>query len=60
MERYKCATCGARVERDLVAFIKHTDKHVIEAIQKDHPEWVAKDGVCHKCLDYYKKEIKGK
>ncbi len=43
---YTCPTCGESVERDLLVFLHHTDQHIIEAIKKDHPEWVKDDGTC--------------
>lgn len=56
---YKCSICGENVGKDLLSFIDHTDNHVIDEIKKGHPEWVAEDGVCQPCLEYYKKQLKG-
>lgn len=58
MQAYKCPTCGERIERNLLLFIKHTDQHILEEIKKKNPQWVTKDGFCHNCLDFYKKNIK--
>lgn len=57
MDAYTCGTCGKKVERDLVVFMKHTEAHIIAEIQKAHPEWAAKDGICPPCLDYFKKAL---
>jgi hypothetical protein len=56
---YKCSICGDKIDGDLKLFVDHTETHVVDAIKERHPDWVEKDGVCLKCLDYYKKEIKG-
>ena len=56
---YVCPVCGTSVSENLREYIEHTEKHVIDVIKLKHPEWVEKDGLCHKCLDYYKKEMKG-
>ena len=56
---YICAVCGDSASEELQQYIDHTERHIIDIIKKKHPEWVEKDGLCRKCLDYYKKEIKG-
>ena len=30
------------------------EKYVLDVIKKEHPEWVAPDGACMQCIDYYK------
>ena len=55
MAVYTCPTCGEKMERDLSLFMDHTDKHIVDEVKKLHPAWVADDGFCSKCLDYYKK-----
>ncbi|HQP10447.1 MAG TPA: hypothetical protein PKV41_03605 [Candidatus Omnitrophota bacterium] len=57
---YHCSICRKKVEQDLMAFISHTEGHIMEEIRKDHPEWVEKNGLCRKCVDYYRTQIKGK
>ncbi len=56
---YTCPTCGMKIDRDLMVFISHTEEHIAEEIMKKHPEWRKGNGVCKKCLEYYKKEMKG-
>ena len=56
---YTCPTCGKKVDRDLMIFIGHTEEHIADEIKKTHPEWKEEKGVCKKCLEYFKKEIKG-
>ena len=59
MPSYQCPLCGRKMERNLALFLDHTEAHVIEQIKKEHPEWVASDGVCKPCSEYYKKQISG-
>ena len=56
---YQCSLCQAKVENDLIAYRDHTEGHIAELIKRDHPEWAQGDGVCPKCLDYYRAQIKG-
>jgi hypothetical protein len=51
--------CGKKVQRELMVFISHTEDHIAEEIKKKHPEWKEESGVCRKCLDYYKEQLKG-
>ena len=57
MEAYTCPTCGAKMERDLLLFTRHTDQHIVDEIKKQHPNWVTQDGFCLRCLEYFKKSI---
>ncbi len=59
MKNYTCPLCQAEVPRDLALFLEHTDTHVIEEIKKKHPSWVSEDGGCRKCIEYYKKQVRG-
>jgi hypothetical protein len=54
---FTCACCGEKFERDLLVFLSHADKHIIDAIKKEHPEWVESDGACPKCIDYFRSEL---
>lgn len=56
---YICEVCGKKMAGDSLVFIGHTEKHIVDIIKRKHPEWVEKDGICRKCLDYYKEELKG-
>ncbi len=56
---YKCPVCGEQIKRDLTAYIDHTEKHIIDEIKGNHPDWVEKNGLCHKCLKYYRNQMKG-
>lgn len=56
---YKCHLCEQTVDEGLVAFQEHTDRHIVNLIKHDHPQWVEQDGACRKCYEYYKAEING-
>ena len=56
---YLCSVCGKKVPGDMMVYMDHTERHVIDLIKMDHPEWVEKDGACRKCVEYYKGELKG-
>jgi len=34
MQIYTCPTCGEQMDRDLLLFMKHTDRHIQDEIQK--------------------------
>ena len=56
---YLCSACGAKVNADMLVYREHVNKHVIDLIKTDHPDWVEHDGVCRKCVEYYESELKG-
>lgn len=56
---YQCSVCGNKVGADMLVYLDHTEKHVIELVKTDHPEWVEANGLCQKCVDYYHGELKG-
>jgi len=56
---YHCSVCGKAVSNDLKILIQHTEEHIVDIIKKKHPEWIEKDGVCQKCVEYYRKQLKG-
>ena len=56
---YQCSVRRQKVNGDLVAYVDHTEKHVIDLVKNDHPDWVENNGMCRKCLDYYRAEIQG-
>ena len=56
---YNCSICREKVVGDLVTLQEHTDKHIIELVKHDHPDWAEPDGMCRKCYEYYKAEIGG-
>lgn len=56
---YVCPVCGEVVPDQLTVYIRHTEDHIIDIVKQAHPEWVEQDGLCRKCLDYYRRQIKG-
>lgn len=56
---YTCGACGQKVSGDIILLTEHTDKHIIDLVKNDHPDWVEKSGICRKCFEYYKAEIAG-
>ncbi len=56
---YICDTCGEKVSGDALAFIKHNEAHIMDEIKKSHPDWVEENGMCQKCYNYFKDQLKG-
>ena len=56
---YKCSLCHKKVDGDLLVFTNHTEEHIFDEIKSTHPEWVGDDGVCQKCVEYFKGQMKG-
>lgn len=56
---YKCGVCQEKVEGDLLVYINHTEKHIIDEIKDSHPDWVEKNGICRKCVEYYRGQMRG-
>ena len=59
MLEYICPVCGKKIERDLLAFMDHTEQHIVSEIKKKHPDWEEGDAMCKKCVDYYRRQMKG-
>ena len=56
---YQCSVCGKTVGGDLLVYVDHTEAHIVDVIKQNHPDWVETNGLCQRCLDYYKGELKG-
>ena len=56
---YKCSVCGEDVADDLLVYINHTEQHIIDEIRANHPDWAGKDGLCKKCVEYYRGQMQG-
>jgi len=37
--------------------IRHTEKHIIDAIKKSHPEWKDTEELDRKCYEYYRSQL---
>jgi len=56
---FVCPTCNKEMPRDLLVVVPHTEEHVIDVIKKRHPKWTEENGVCKKCYEFYKTQMKG-
>ena len=56
---YKCSICGEKVKGDVVTLTDHTDDHIMDVIKEKHPDWTEEGGLCQKCVDYYREQLKG-
>ena len=56
---YICSVCKQKIDGDVIEYKDHTDKHIVDLIKHDHPDWEEKDGLCPKCYEYYRAEITG-
>jgi len=56
---YKCPLCNESIKDDLLVYIDHTQEHIVDEIKAKHPDWVEKEGVCPKCVEYFKAQLKG-
>ncbi|MFZ5801306.1 MAG: hypothetical protein ACOY3D_08060 [Candidatus Omnitrophota bacterium] len=50
-----CPLCKKEVNDKLLQTCVDAEKWVVEQIREHHPDWVAKDGSCPQCLEYYRK-----
>ncbi|NQU94653.1 MAG: hypothetical protein HQ549_00260 [Candidatus Omnitrophica bacterium] len=55
---FTCPTCGKSLPRELLVIIPHTEEHIINEIKKKHPDWKEEDGICKKCYNYLKTQMK--
>ena len=54
----ECPLCGERVPRSHLAQHLERDaeelrRHTLRMIRRSHPDWVAENGSCKKCVEYY-------
>ena len=57
---YTCSLCQETVKGDTLVYIEHTEQHIIDEIRSSHPEWAEEDGLCRKCVDYFKAQLRGR
>ncbi len=57
--QYHCSECGKQVDGDLLVYIKHTEDHIVDEVRKKNPDWAESDGICMKCEEFYRKQMKG-
>ncbi|MGI9534247.1 MAG: hypothetical protein ACR2NW_04805 [Thermodesulfobacteriota bacterium] len=46
----KCTLC----ENEVDSITHIAEQWLIDTIRDKNPDWVAEDGACQKCIDYYK------
>lgn len=51
----KCPICGKEVDENISGLCQDAEAWIIEAIRRQHPDWVREDGSCAKCLQHYRK-----
>jgi hypothetical protein len=56
---YRCNVCQKKFPGDMMVFREHIEVHIVDLVKKDFPQWVEKDGLCRKCVDYYHHQLKG-
>ena len=56
---YQCSVCKKRVAGDMIVYRDHTNRHIVDLVKHDHPEWVEGSGICKKCVEYYEQELRG-
>jgi len=49
----QCPICNKMMEEETIKACEDAKDWVVKAIKRDHPEWVASDGSCPRCLSYY-------
>ena len=56
---YRCPMCREMIEGDITVFRNHTEDHIIDVIKNKNPGWVEEDGICPRCVEYFRKEMRG-
>ncbi len=59
MANYTCPLCNETMAHDLILFLSHGEDHIITEIKKSNPHWVAENGACAPCVEYYRKAMRG-
>jgi 4a-hydroxytetrahydrobiopterin dehydratase len=48
-----CPICKKEVDEEIIKTCNDAHDWVVRSIRRDHPNWVASDGSCPKCMAYY-------
>jgi len=54
MDKKECPLCENVVEEKDFTYHHQIEEVLIDLIKKNHPQWVAYDGACPKCVEYYR------
>jgi len=49
-----CPLCKKEVDEKMIKTCIDAEKWVVSQIRNHHPNWLASDGSCPKCLAYYR------
>lgn len=52
-----CPLCHDQVEKLFYRFHLDGERHVLDWIRQQNPSWLEGDGICSRCVDYYRTEI---
>lgn len=52
-EKYRCPVCEHDIEGDLITYLEHTKKEMLEILKKKYPNWDEKKGLCPKCKEEF-------
>ncbi|HEY3278871.1 MAG TPA: DUF1003 domain-containing protein [Gemmatimonadales bacterium] len=54
MPKQSCSLCGSLVDGRALASPQKIENRILDLIKQDRPEWEAKRGICHNCLEQYR------
>jgi uncharacterized membrane protein len=54
MPKQSCSLCGSLVDGRSLASPQKIENRILDLIKLDRPEWDAKRGICHNCLEQYR------
>jgi len=57
---YHCSVCSQKVKGDVLVYFDHTEVHIFEQIKLQHPDWEENSGLCPKCEEFYRNQLKGR
>jgi len=52
-----CPLCQDKVDKLVYRFHYDSDQAIIDKIRKEFPEWTKQDGLCSRCVDFFRSEI---
>jgi serine protease AprX len=52
-----CPLCQDKVDKLVYRFHYDSEQVIIEKIRKEFPEWTKQDGLCSRCVDFFRSEI---
>jgi len=52
-----CPLCQDKVDKLVYRFHYDSEQAIFEKIRKEFPEWTKQDGLCSRCVDFFRSEI---